>query len=288
MRTLKITKRISQKDGDTLDRYLKDINNIQLLTLEEEKELTTKAKTESAAMEKLVKANLRFVISVAKQYQNNGMPLEDLINEGNLGLMKAVYKFEPSKEIKFISYAVWWIRQTILQSLADNARMVRLPSNKLNDLYKVNRVISRLEQEMERDPSALEIAEKTKLEEDVIDTIMTSSARTISLDAPLNNEDGDTATLLDVLPSGETINIGDDKDLKKALDSILDDLSDREKYIIRRYYCLDDPTRNKATLEEIAIDLQITKERVRQIAESALRRIRNGAKTKTLKRYLHD
>lgn len=327
MRALKISQRISQKDGETLNRYMKEVSAIKLLTPEEEKELALKLKnykkliselegikinrsltTEEIKelqinndaykrlVDKFAKANLRFVISVAKQYQNNGVSLEDLINEGNFGLIKAIEKFEPERDLKFISYAVWWIRQSILQSLAENSRIVRLPANKLGDLYKINRAVSNLEQEFEREPTTDEIGEKlnsinknkkNNITGEDVNLVLSSSYRSLSLDAPVGSDE-DTSTLLDLLPSGDTYNFNNAEDLKIAINEAVEYLPEKEKFIIRKYYSLDGEGTSKVTLEDIASELMITKERVRQIAEKALRRLRCHHKARNLRKYLHD
>ena len=272
MRQLKITKSITNRESASLDKYLQEIGREDLITVEEEVELAGRIrKGDRRALEKLTKANLRFVVSVAKQYQNQGLSLPDLINEGNLGLIKAAEKFDETRGFKFISYAVWWIRQSILQALAEQSRIVRLPLNQVGSLNKISKALSKFEQENERRPSADEIADELGLPVDKIADTLKVQGRHISVDAPF--VDGEDNSLLDVLV----------KSLSKEIDRALDTLSDREKMIIKMFFGIGG---QEKTLEEIGDTYGLTRERVRQIKEKAIRRLRNNSRSKLLKSYL--
>jgi len=286
MRQLKITKQVTNRDTPSLDKYLQEIGRVDLISPEEEVILARKIKTgDSEALARLVKANLRFVVSVAKQYQNQGMGLPDLINEGNLGLMKAAQRFDETRGFKFISYAVWWIRQAILQSLAEQARIVRLPVNKIGSINRINRAFARLEQEYEREPSSQEIAELLEMiPEDVKESLKTNG-RTISMDAPISNEDENT--MYDVMQSPDTPS--PDKNLINEslaweIERALSTLSQREAKVLKLYFGLG--MKHPFTLEEIGEELSLTRERVRQIKEKAIKRIQFTTRCKILKSYL--
>jgi len=286
MRQLKITKQVTNRDTPSLDKYLQEIGRVDLISPEEEVSLARKIRSgDSNALRKLVKANLRFVVSVAKQYQNQGMSLPDLINEGNLGLMKAAQRFDETRGFKFISYAVWWIRQAILQSLAEQARIVRLPVNKIGSINRINRAFSRLEQEYEREPSSQEIAEMLEMfPEDVKDALKTNG-RTVSMDAPISSEEDNT--MYDVLQSNDTpspdrnlIN----ESLAYEIERALSTLAPRESKVLKLYFGLG--MKHPFTLEEIGEELNLTRERVRQIKEKAIKRIQFTTRCKILKSYL--
>ena len=286
MRQLKITKQVTNRDTPSLDKYLQEIGRVDLISPEEEVSLARKIRYgDSNALRKLVKANLRFVVSVAKQYQNQGMSLPDLINEGNLGLIKAAQRFDESRGFKFISYAVWWIRQAILQSLAEQARIVRLPVNKIGSINRINRAFSRLEQEYEREPSSHEIAEMLEMfPEDVKDALKTNG-RTVSMDAPISSEEDNN--MYDVLQSNDTpspdrnlIN----ESLAYEIERALNTLSSRESKVLKLYFGLG--MKHPFTLEEIGEELNLTRERVRQIKEKAIKRIQFTTRCKILKSYL--
>jgi RNA polymerase primary sigma factor len=286
MRQLKITKQVTNRDTPSLDKYLQEIGRVELISPEEEVILARKIKTgDSEALARLVKANLRFVVSVAKQYQNQGMGLPDLINEGNLGLMKAAQRFDETRGFKFISYAVWWIRQAILQSLAEQARIVRLPVNKIGSINRINRAFARLEQEYEREPSSQEIADLLEMiPEDVKESLKTNG-RTISMDAPISNEDENT--MYDVMQSPDTPS--PDKNLINEslaweIERALSTLSQREAKVLKLYFGLG--MKHPYTLEEIGEELSLTRERVRQIKEKAIKRIQFTTRCKILKSYL--
>ncbi len=287
MRQLKITKSITNRESQSLDKYLQDIGKEELITADEEVELARKIKQgDQLALEKLTRANLRFVVSVAKQYQNQGLTLPDLINEGNLGLIKAAQKFDETRGFKFISYAVWWIRQSILSALAEQARIVRLPLNQVGSLNKINKAFSRLEQEYERPPSAEELAESLEVPEDKIKESMNVSGRHISMDAPLSaNEDG--GTLMDVManndsPKADTLLMSES--LQREIERSLSTLTDKEREIIRLFFGIG--MNHGLTLEEIGSKFNLTRERVRQIKEKAIRRLRHTSRNKLLKAYL--
>ena len=286
MRQLKITKQVTNRDTPSLDKYLQEIGRVDLINPEEEVILARRIKTgDSEALARLVKANLRFVVSVAKQYQNQGMSLPDLINEGNLGLMKAAQRFDETRGFKFISYAVWWIRQAILQSLAEQARIVRLPVNKIGSINRINRAFARLEQEYEREPSSQEIAELLEMiPEDVKESLKTNG-RTISMDAPISNEDENT--MYDVMQSPDTPSPDKNlinESLSWEIERALSTLSQREAKVLKLYFGLG--MKHPFTLEEIGEELSLTRERVRQIKEKAIKRIQFTTRCKILKTYL--
>ena len=286
MRQLKITKSITNRESQSLDKYLQDIGREELITAEEEVELARRIKSgDQKALEKLTRANLRFVVSVAKQYQNQGLTLPDLINEGNLGLIKAAQKFDETRGFKFISYAVWWIRQSILQALAEQSRIVRLPLNQVGSLNKINKAFSRLEQEFERPPSAEELAEALEVPEDKIKESLNVSGRHVSMDAPFVH--GEENSLLDVLendsedkPDSGLINDSLRREVQRALST----LTQREADVVTLYFGLNGE--HAMTLEEIGEKFNLTRERVRQIKEKAIRRLRHTSRSKTLKPYL--
>ena len=287
MRQLKITKSITNRESQSLDKYLQDIGREELITAEEEVELARRIKAgDQKALEKRTRANLRFVVSVAKQYQNQGLTLPDLINEGNLGLIKAAQKFDETRGFKFISYAVWWIRQSILQALAEQARIVRLPLNQVGSLNKINKAFSRLEQEFERPPSAEELAEALEVPEDKIKESLNVSGRHVSMDAPLTTND-DGGTLMDVM-SNQDAPRTDHKlmaeSLQKEIERSLSTLTDKEREIIRLFFGIG--MNHGLTLEEIGSKFNLTRERVRQIKEKAIRRLRHTSRNKLLKSYL--
>lgn len=286
MRQLKITKQVTNRENASLDKYLQEIGRVELITAEEEVALAQKIrKGDIKALEKLTKANLRFVVSVSKQYQNQGLSLPDLINEGNLGLIKAAQRFDETRGFKFISYAVWWIRQSILQAVAEQSRIVRLPLNKIGSINKINKAFSKLEQEFEREPTAAEIAHILDLNEKEVRESMKNAGRHISMDAPLIN--GEDSNLYDVLKSGdspspETGLITDS--LRKEIERALTTLSEREADVLRYYFGLNE--KHALTLEEIGEKFDLTRERVRQVKEKALRRLKHVSRSKILKTYL--
>ncbi|HHU25073.1 MAG TPA: sigma-70 family RNA polymerase sigma factor [Bacteroidales bacterium] len=285
MRQLKITKSITNRESASLDKYLQEIGREDLITVEEEVELAQAIKKgDRQALEKLTKANLRFVVSVAKQYQNQGLSLPDLINEGNLGLIKAAEKFDETRGFKFISYAVWWIRQSILQALAEQSRIVRLPLNQVGSINKISKAFQKFEQENERKPSAEELAQELDIPvEKVIDSLKVSG-RHISMDAPF--VEGEDNSLLDVLVNDDAP-VADqaliDESLQKEIERALSTLTERESEIIKMFYGLG---MQEMTLEEIGDKFQLTRERVRQIKEKAIRRLRQDSRSKLLKSYL--
>lgn len=285
MRQLKITKSITNRESQSLDKYLQEIGREGLITVEEEVDLAQRIrKGDREALERLTRANLRFVVSVAKQYQNQGLSLPDLINEGNLGLIKAAEKFDETRGFKFISYAVWWIRQSILQALAEQSRIVRLPLNQVGSLNKISKALSKFEQENERRPSAEELAETLDVPVDKVADTLKVSGRHISVDAPF--VEGEDNSLLDVLPNDdspmadrELVN----ESLAKEIDRALSTLSEREKDIIQMFFGIG---QQEMTLEEIGDKFGLTRERVRQIKEKAIRRLRQSNRSKLLKAYL--
>jgi RNA polymerase primary sigma factor len=286
MRQLKITKSITNRDSASLDKYLQEIGREELITAEDEVELAQKIKQgDQVALEKLVKANLRFVVSVSKQYQNQGLTLPDLINEGNLGLIKAAQRFDETRGFKFISYAVWWIRQSILQAIAEQARIVRLPLNQVGSLNRINKAFSQLEQEYEREPSPYEIADMLEIDKDKVSESMKISGRHISVDAPFrDDEDGN---LLDVLANDNTPNsdVGlMNESLQKEINRSLATLTDREQDVIKLFFGIG--IQHPLSLEEIGEKFNLTRERVRQIKEKGIRRLRHTSKSKLLKTYL--
>ena len=285
MRQLKITKSITNRESASLDKYLQEIGREDLITVEEEVELAQAIKKgDRKALEKLTKANLRFVVSVAKQYQNQGLSLPDLINEGNLGLIKAAEKFDETRGFKFISYAVWWIRQSILQALAEQSRIVRLPLNQVGSLNKIGKVLSRFEQENERRPSAEELAEELDIPVDKITDTLKVSGRHVSVDAPF--VEGEDNSLLDVLVNEDTPNTDGTlmyESLSREIDRALATLTERESDIIKMFFGIGC---QEVTLEEIGDKFGLTRERVRQIKEKAIRRLRQGTRSRLLKTYL--
>ena len=285
MRQLKITKSITNRESASLDKYLQEIGREDLITVEEEVELAQRIKNgDRKALEKLTRANLRFVVSVAKQYQNQGLSLPDLINEGNLGLIKAAEKFDETRGFKFISYAVWWIRQSILQALAEQSRIVRLPLNQVGSLNKINKALSQFEQENERRPSAEEVSEILELPADKISEAMKISGRHISVDAPF--VEGEDNSLLDVLVNDDSP-IADkslmSESLSKEIDRALATLTERESEIIKMFFGIG---YQEMTLEEIGGKFGLTRERVRQIKEKVIRRLKQNSRSKLLKGYL--
>jgi len=286
MRQLKITKSITNRESASLDKYLQEIGREDLITVEEEVELAQRIRNgDRIALEKLTRANLRFVVSVAKQYQNQGLSLPDLINEGNLGLIKAAEKFDETRGFKFISYAVWWIRQSILQALAEQSRIVRLPLNQVGSLNKINKAFSKFEQENERKPSPEELAEVLDIPVDKIADTMKVSGRHISVDAPF--VEGEDNSLLDVMinddsPNADRVLINES--LSKEIERVLAfTLSDRERDIVKKFFGIGVA---EMTLEEIGDEFGLTRERVRQIREKAIRKLRPSAKSKLLKGFL--
>ena len=286
MRQLKITKSITNRETASLDKYLQDIGKEELITADEEVQLAQKVKQgDQKALEKLVKANLRFVVSVAKQYQNQGLSLPDLINEGNLGLIKAAKRFDETRGFKFISYAVWWIRQSILQALAEQSRIIRLPLNQVGSLNKIKKATSKLEQEFERAPSAEEIAEKLEIPDYKIDAAKKITTRYISMDAPLTQDD--ETKFLDVFVSDDTPHTDDilmKESLAREIQRSLATLTKKERDVINLYYGIGMP--HGLTLEEIGAKFDLTRERVRQIKEKAIRRLKHTSRSKVLKAYL--
>lgn len=286
MRQLKITKSITNRDSASLDKYLQEIGREELITAEDEVELAQLIKQgDTGALDKLVKANLRFVVSVSKQYQNQGLTLPDLINEGNLGLIKAAQRFDETRGFKFISYAVWWIRQSILQAIAEQARIVRLPLNQVGSLNRINKAFARLEQEFEREPSPHEIADALDIEYEKVTEARKISGRHVSVDAPFrSDEDG---TLLDVLSNDNAPNTDItliSESLQREIDRSLSTLTDREKDIIKLFFGIGIP--HPLSLEEIGEKFELTRERVRQIKEKGIRRLRHTSRSKLLKSYL--
>ena len=288
MRQLKITKSITNRESQSLDKYLQDIGKEELITAEEEVELAQKIKQgDQKALEKLTRANLRFVVSVAKQYQNQGLTLPDLINEGNLGLIKAAQKFDETRGFKFISYAVWWIRQSILQALAEQERIVRLPLNKIGTINKINRAFSELEQQLERPPSADEMADFLDISVNEVRTSLQNNSRHVSMDAPLVDGDESSSSMYDLLPNDSLA--GPEKalvieSLQKEIERSLSTLTSREGDVVRLYFGLNG--RATMTLEEIGERFDLTRERVRQIKEKAIRRLKHTSRSRMLKSYL--
>lgn len=286
MRQLKITKSITNRESASLDKYLQEIGREELISVQEEVELAQRIrKGDRKALDKLTRANLRFVVSVAKQYQNQGLSLPDLINEGNLGLIRAAQKFDETRGFKFISYAVWWIRQSILQALAEQSRIVRLPLNQVGSLNKINKELSRFEQEHERRPSAEELAERLDLAADKVADTLKVSGRHISVDAPF--VDGEDNSLLDVLVNDDSPMADtrlNQESLAKEVNRALQQLGDRERDILKMFFGIGC---QEMTLEEIGAKFDLTRERVRQIKEKVIRRLK-GQKSRLLKSYLGE
>lgn len=288
MRQLKITKQVTNRETLSLDKYLQEIGRVELITAEEEVRLAQKIREgDQQALEKLTKANLRFVVSVSKQYQNQGLTLPDLINEGNLGLIKAAQRFDETRGFKFISYAVWWIRQSILQALAEQSRIVRLPLNKIGSINKINKAFSKLEQTHERMPTDDELAELLELSTDEVKQSIRYSGRHVSMDAPLKEGDDDSSSMYDVLVGEDSPNpeSGLLKDsLRREIERSLTTLTPREADVVRLYFGLNGE--HPLTLEEIGEQFDLTRERVRQIKEKAIRRLKHTSRSKLLKAYL--
>jgi len=286
MRQLKISKQFTNRESKSLDKYLNEISKVPMIDAQEEVELARRIREgDQVALERLVNANLRFVVSVSKQYQNQGLTLGDLINEGNLGLIKAAKRFDESRGFKFIYYAVWWIRQSILQALADQSRIVRLPLNKVGSIGRIGNTAAKLEQELEREPTVEEIAEAMDLPLQEVENALRSTGRHLSIDAPLT--EGEDNTLLGILdsndeprPDVQLIN----ESLQKEINRVISTLSDKERDVLKYYYGLDGGPAH--TLEDISEKIGLTRERVRQIKEKALRRLRKSSKSKILKAYL--
>ena len=285
MRQLKINKQITNRESASLEKYLQEIGHEELLSPEEEEELAQRIhKGDRDALERLTKANLRFVVSVAKQYQNQGLSLADLINEGNVGLIKAAEKFDETRGFKFISYAVWWIRQSIMQAIAEQSRLVKLPLNQVNSVNKINKMLSKFEQENERRPSIDEIAENIDLDEEKIAEAIRNASRHVSMDAPFSN--GDENSLLDVMPNAHAPladNLVEMESLRDEIAAALKTLNERERKVLEAFYGIGQP---EMTLDEIGRSLGLTRERVRQIRQKAIRQLRKNTKNKALKAYL--
>ncbi len=287
MRELKITNQVTNRDSISLEKYLKDISKEELLKPEEEAELARRIqKGDAEALERLTRANLRFVVSVAKQYQNHGLPLSDLINEGNLGLIKAAEKFDEKRGFKFISYAVWWIRQSIMQALVEQSRIIRLPLNKVGSFNKVSKAMTDFEQQYQREPTNEELEEILDIDKEEINEVVKSALKHQSTDAPMSSEE-ESGTLLDVLAQDEENQVEQDMlddSLKKEIKRVLTILPSRDADIIKTYFGLDGGV--GLTLEEIGDQFGLTRERVRQIKERSLRRLRRATSSKSLKSYL--
>ena len=286
MRQLKIAKQVTNRESKSLDKYLQDISKIDLITAEEEVELAQKIKRgDQKALEKLVNANLRFVVSVAKQYQNQGLTLPDLINEGNFGLVKAAQRFDETRGFKFISYAVWWIRQSILQALAEQSRIVRLPLNKIGSINKINKTFSYLEQAHERPPSAEEIAEELGLSVSEVKQSLKNAGKHISMDAPF--AEGEDSNLYDVISASETPMPDTElvkESIRQEIGRVLETLSEREADVVKLYYGIGQSS--TMTLDEIGITFDLTRERVRQIREKAIRKLRKSAKSDLIQSFI--
>jgi RNA polymerase primary sigma factor len=286
MRQLKISKQFTNRENKSLDKYLNEISKVPMIDAQEEVELARRIREgDQAALEKLVNANLRFVVSVSKQYQNQGLTLGDLINEGNMGLIKAAKRFDETRGFKFISYAVWWIRQSILQALADQSRIVRLPLNKVGSLGRITQAAARLEQELEREPTPQEIADSLEIALSEVENALRSSGRHLSIDAPL--AEGEDNTLLGVLDNNDEPNPDMpllNESLQNEINRVISTLSDKERDVLKYYFGLDGNAAH--TLEDISDKVGLTRERVRQIKEKALRRLRKSSKSKILKSYL--
>lgn len=286
MRQLKITKQVTNRDTKSLEKYFQEVSKIDLITVDEEVELAVQIKQgNQRALDKLVKANLRFVVSVAKQYQNQGLKLSDLINEGNMGLVKAAKRFDETRGFKFISYAVWWIRQSILQALAEQSRIVRLPLNKIGSISKIRKVYSRLEQEKERIPTYVEIANELDTTVRSVETSMKNSGKHVSMDAPF--KEGEDSNLYNVLKSDKSPRPDRklmENSLKIEIERALDTLSPKEAKVIKMFYGLGD--HNSSSLAEIGEVFDLTRERVRQVKQRALRRLQSKSRTQVLRNYL--
>jgi RNA polymerase primary sigma factor len=287
MRQLKITKSITNRESQSLEKYLQEIGKVDLLTPEEEVDLAQRIKQgDQIALERLTKANLRFVVSVAKQYQNQGLTLSDLINEGNLGLIKAAQRFDETRGFKFISYAVWWIRQSILQALAEQSRIVRLPLNKVGSLNKINKAFSQLEQEFEREPSADELAELLEINREEVETTLGVAARHVSVDAPF--QEGEENSLLDVLENTNSpktdAKLEYMESLRTEIERSLSTLTDRQRDVIKYYFGIG--VEHPMSLEDIGEQFALTRERVRQIKDKAINKLRATSRSKLLKNYL--
>ena len=287
MRQLKITKQVTNRETASLDKYLQEIGKVDLITADEEVELAQRIKAgDQRALEKLTKANLRFVVSVAKQYQNQGLTLPDLINEGNLGLIKAAQRFDETRGFKFISYAVWWIRQSIIQAIAENSRLVRLPLNKVGSLTKINKAFSALEQEFEREPTAEELANCLEICEDEVKTTLAVASRHVSMDAPF--EEGESNSLIDVLENPDAQNADHEMDYTYSLsvetERSLSLLTEREREVLKLFYGIG--VDNAMTLSDIGETLGLTRERVRQIKDKSINKLRAEARSGSLKEYL--
>ncbi len=288
MRQLKISKQVTNRETASLDKYLQEIGKVDLITADEEVELARKIRAgDQLALEKLTKANLRFVVSVSNQYQNQGLSLPDLINEGNLGLIKAAQRFDETRGFKFISYAVWWIRQSILQALAEQSRIVRLPLNKIGSINKINKTFSKLEQEFEREPSADEIAQMLDISESDVKESMKNTGRHVSMDAPLASGDDNAGSMYDVMESDDSPSPENGllhESLRREIERALHTLTSREADVVRLYFGLGGE--HAMTLEEIGEKFDLTRERVRQIKEKAIRRLKHTSRSKILKTYL--
>ena len=285
MRQLKITKSITNRESESLEKYLQEIGREELITIDEEVELAARIRAgDRRALERLTKANLRFVVSVAKQYQNQGLSLADLINEGNVGLIKAAEKFDETRGFKFISYAVWWIRQSILQAIAEQSRIVRLPLNQVGSVNKINRALNLFEQQNERRPSVQELSEHVNLPQEKIDEAMSANTRHVSVDAPFS--DGDEGSLLDILVNDDSPTADRQlvqESLQEEIKQALKVLNERERNVIEAFFGINQP---ELTLDEIGAKYGLTRERVRQIKEKAIRRLRTCTKNKVLRAYL--
>jgi RNA polymerase primary sigma factor len=288
MRQLKISKQVTNRETASLDKYLQEIGKVDLITADEEVELARKIRAgDQSALEKLTKANLRFVVSVSKQYQNQGLSLPDLINEGNLGLIKAAQRFDETRGFKFISYAVWWIRQSILQALAEQSRIVRLPLNKIGSINKINKTFSKLEQEYEREPSPAEIAAMLEISETEVKESMKNTGRHVSMDAPLTTGDDNAGSMYDVMQADDSPSPENgllNESLRREIERALHTLTSREADVVRLYFGLSGE--HAMTLEEIGEKFDLTRERVRQIKEKAIRRLKHTSRSKILKTYL--
>ncbi len=289
MRQLKITKSITNRESQSLEKYLQEIGRVNMITAEDEVELARRIKTgDTDALETLTKANLRFVVSVAKQYQNQGLTLGDVINEGNLGLIKAAQRFDETRGFKFISYAVWWIRQSILQALAEQSRIVRLPLNKVGSLNRINKAFAFLEQEFEREPTSEEISELLHIEIDEINNTLSVASRHISMDAPINSEN-DESTLVEIMENPNSENADTHleffESLRKEVDRTLSSLTERQKDVVKMYFGIG--LENSISLEDIGSRFGLTRERVRQIRDKALNKLRTNNRAKLLIGFLN-